>query len=70
MKTLIGQCHLCRFWCGLERDGQTFLRDGEAVGECRVYAPGVSFFGSWRKWPQTGATDSCGEFQHKAEAAE
>jgi hypothetical protein len=69
------QCRLCRFWfTNIERPDHD-PQEAHRVGHCRINPPtcardfeGASFHDTWDEgiWPQTGFSDSCGQFSPRA----
>lgn len=66
------RCDQCRFW----KLGALYQRENERLGDCRFHAPqpftrshDSEDFDHEAWWPETGASDWCGEFQPIAPAA-
>lgn len=67
-------CKDCQHWVPEGRRLDKFGRanvneeDTEPVGQCHFQAfPAPGHVGSWRAWPVTLASESCGQFKLKVE---
>lgn len=67
------RCGTCRFWPRYPYAETNDLSDAGLTGgpksECRRRAPTSAEPGDVRQWPWTNATDWCGEFEHRVNAA-